>query len=124
MPKILVTALSPDSSFFHYPYTKEQLEQMVAQGEKAKKDAGFDTTVYWMAPDSPTGTLAGFIEMLKSGEWDGVLIGRGVRTDPKMTEWFEQLVNATREHSPKSKFIFNEDDQDSLGPMKRVFPTK
>jgi len=98
------------------------LEQMVEQGAKAMKAAGFDTTMYWMAPDSATGTLAGFAEKLKGEEWDGLFIGQGVRTDPKMTVWFEQLVNAIREHSPKSKFIFNEPDHDSIDTMRRAFP--
>ncbi|KAG9001519.1 hypothetical protein FRB94_006539 [Tulasnella sp. JGI-2019a] len=97
-------------------------DEMVPKGERAITANGFDITTYGMAPDSATGTLAGFIEKLKTEEWDEVFIGHGVKTDPRMTVWFEELINVVREHSPKSKFVFNETDQDTLVAMKRVFP--
>jgi hypothetical protein len=45
--------------------------------------------------------------------YDVIVIGAGLRTLPKMTGQFEQLMNVLRDKSPKSKLAFNSRPDDS-----------
>lgn len=85
----------------------------------AIKEAGYELELVFAAPEDGIG---GFVEKLKEGKWDGVLIGYGVRANPDLTTWFETIVNAVVEYSPKTKFAFNVSPDTSLDALTRVFP--
>jgi hypothetical protein len=48
-----------------------------------------------------------FIDNLRTQKPDCVMIGAGVRLNPKLTGLFEQLVNLVRQHAPQSRLCFN-----------------
>lgn len=84
------------------------------------RDAGYDYTTSFYGPGS-VGTNH-VISELKRKHYDGVMIGFGVRGNPDLTVWFEEIVNIVREHAPHAKFMFNADPQSSLEAAKRWFP--
>lgn len=56
---------------------------------------------------------------VRGKSWDVLVIGAGLRTLPPMTLRFECLMNAIREHAPKSKLAFNANAGDSANAALR-----
>jgi hypothetical protein len=52
----------------------------------------------------------------------GVVLGFGVRGNPDLTVFFEETVQAVREHAPQARLIFNTRPDDSLQAIQRSFP--
>ncbi|KAJ3021353.1 hypothetical protein HKX48_008749 [Thoreauomyces humboldtii] len=52
----------------------------------------------------------------------GVVIGMGIRGNPKLSAWFETLVNVTFETLPGVKLLFNSVPGDTLDAIRRGFP--
>ncbi|KAL3145331.1 hypothetical protein ABBQ38_001591 [Trebouxia sp. C0009 RCD-2024] len=55
-------------------------------------------------------------------QWDGVVVGFGVRSPVEFTTFFEEVVNAARENAPQAKFMFNTKPTDTLESIRRWFP--
>lgn len=94
---------------------------MLDKTEADCKAAGYDFVTFAAVPEEGTTTL---LEALKERQphWDGIVLGFGVRGNPEMTVWFEEIVNAVREKSPKTKFLFNTSPDSTLEAAKRNFP--
>jgi hypothetical protein len=60
-----------------------------------------------------------FIEQLKSKNFQGVVIGAGVRPPVSNFLLFEKLVNAVHENAPNTKIIFNTNPNDTAESIKR-----
>lgn len=84
-------------------------------------DAGYDYKSVFASPDDPR-SIQAYIDALKSRHWDGVIIGFGVRGNPKLTVYFEMLVNMVVEHSPGTKLLFNSSPDSTLDAAKRQVP--
>ena len=67
--------------------------------------------------DPRTGTK--FIDDLRTHKPDCVMIGAGVRLNPKLTGLFEQLVNLVRQHAPQSRLCFNSGPYDTAKAVER-----
>ncbi len=60
-----------------------------------------------------------FIDHLRAHKPDCVLIGAGVRLNPKLTGLFEQLVNLIRQHAPQARLCFNSGPYNSAEAVER-----
>jgi hypothetical protein len=69
--------------------------------------------------DNSEGAEAKFIDNLRTHKPDCVMIGAGVRLNPKLTGLFEQLVNLVRQHAPQSKLCFNSGPFDTAKAVER-----
>ncbi|KAJ9604363.1 hypothetical protein H2200_011197 [Cladophialophora chaetospira] len=78
-------------------------------------EAGYDIELLQFDPDNFAPYQKRIEEKLGSKRWDGVMIGFGVRGNPKLTEIFETLVNSASEAVPGVKFGF-------AGSLDDVFP--
>lgn len=58
-------------------------------------------------------------ERLRSKAYRCVVIGAGIRANPKYTQLFETLVNVVHEHAPQAKLAFNTRPTDTLDAVKR-----
>ena len=56
---------------------------------------------------------------LSDAEYDCILIGAGVRSDPDEFLLFEALINLVHEHAPGAKICFNTGPTDSVDAVKR-----
>ena len=56
---------------------------------------------------------------LKQKRFDCVLIGAGVRTNPRNFILFEKLVNVVHEHAPQARLCFNQLPSDIAEAVKR-----
>ena len=56
---------------------------------------------------------------LNQKQFDCVLIGAGVRSNPSNFILFEKLINVVHEHAPRSKICFNTLPSDTAAAVKR-----
>ena len=80
--------------------------------------AGYKYEIIYASPE--TG-LDGFKHQLRTQPCDGVLIGGGVVSDPTMTYFMEQIIDATHEVVPKTKIMFYDHSADVHAIVERWF---
>jgi L-seryl-tRNA(Ser) seleniumtransferase len=68
---------------------------------------------------SPEGGLEGFKHRLRTEPCDGVLIGGGVVSNPEMTYFLEQIVDAVHEAAPHAKVMFHSHSVDVRTTIER-----
>jgi hypothetical protein len=56
---------------------------------------------------------------LEQKQFDCILIGAGVRTNPSNFLLFEKLINVVHEHAPQAKLCFNTVPSDTAEAVKR-----
>jgi hypothetical protein len=90
-------------------YIDAQIEAMRAQGYRVESclvDTGADAHLK-------------VEETLRSGAFDCVVIGNGLRTPPDQLLLFERIVNAVHELAPRSRIAFNSKPSDTLEAARR-----
>ncbi|KAK9792992.1 hypothetical protein WJX73_001615 [Symbiochloris irregularis] len=114
--KVTITGLPVEE-----PYVPKHLHEKVNLGlqatEKKFKEAGIEQTFLYAKPDDVAGSIGP--ELAKSKP-DCVVIGFGARGDPKLTPYFEDLVNTAHITLPGCKFAFNSEPGNSLEAVQRV----
>lgn len=98
--------------------------QRAEEDMKRASERGFDCTEIHLNPKDLTNTLDMVKETLRSKHWDGFVIGYGVRGMKEYTELFEGAVNASREITPGTKFMFSTAPDGIVEAIERVFPQK
>jgi hypothetical protein len=58
-------------------------------------------------------------DILKQKQFDCILIGAGVRTNPSNFMLFEKLINVVHEHAPQARLCFNTLPSDVAAAVKR-----
>lgn len=100
------------------------IAQHMAQQKALARDAGFEVQTCF--PD-PQDTSQAVVDALKAAiksrpQWDGAMIGFGVRGDPALTTLFELAVNTCLEEmKPTPKFAFNVSPSSTVEALLRVF---
>ncbi|KAF3917098.1 hypothetical protein ABW20_dc0104047 [Dactylellina cionopaga] len=80
---------------------------------------GYDVIGYFIAPEQG---LQVFEDKLLEQKWDAVIIGWGVRGNPKLSYWLEDMVNCIRIKSPETKILFNWDPESTMDTATRNIP--
>ena len=84
-------------------------------------------TLCWLSTDDKN-ILEKWEAMLKQGpgngsaQFDGVLLGWGLRVSPELTYALEDGINLVIKYSPSSKVIFSSGPTDHLEAIQRHFP--
>ncbi|KAH8914695.1 hypothetical protein BT69DRAFT_1289838 [Atractiella rhizophila] len=125
-PSILLTGLHwTQPSLPGWGWSEERVRTGLAKCEEIMLDAGYDYEGFWFHPDD---TFEQFKEKLitkvTEKHWDGIMIGWGVRGNIQITNWFEDMVNVAKDHSPKSRLMFNWSPESTLDMAQRSFPYK
>jgi hypothetical protein len=122
--RVVMIGLEPDVVDFSDPaYTAirglnaAKLRAALEKDRAALVAQGYDAI--WSFWDNGAGAETKFIDALRTHKPDCVMIGAGVRLNPRLTSLFEQLVNLVREHAPQSKFCFNSAPYDTAQAVKR-----
>ncbi len=89
--------------------------------QEMMRGAGYTYEIIYASPESG---LEGFKHQLRTRPCDGVLIGGGVVSDPAMTHFMEQIVNATCELAPKAKIMFHDHSVSVRATVERWFPSR
>jgi hypothetical protein len=56
---------------------------------------------------------------LRANEYGCVIIGAGVRANPRYFLLFEKLVNVVHEHAPRARIAFNTKPTDTVDAVRR-----
>jgi hypothetical protein len=122
--RVVMIGLEPDVVDFSDPaYTAiaglnaAKLSEALENDRAALVAQGYDAI--WSFWDNSAGAEAKFVDALRTHKPDCVMIGAGVRLNPRLTSLFEQLVNLVREHAPQSKFCFNSSPYDTAEAVRR-----
>jgi hypothetical protein len=86
--------------------------------QETMRAAGYN---YEIVYSSPEGGLEGFKDRLRTQPCDGVLIGGGVASDPEMTYFMEQIIDAAHEAAPQAKIMFYNHSVDVRATVERWF---
>ena len=93
------------------------LREALEKDRAALVALGYDAI--WSFWDKSEGAETKFIDNLRTHKPDCVMIGAGVRLNPKLTGLFEQLVNLVRRHAPQSRLCFNSGPFDTAKAVER-----
>jgi hypothetical protein len=122
--RVLVIGLDPDFIDFTTPQiaatgvTAEKIRAGLEGDGERLKGLGYAADVLWV-DDGKTAHLV-LRERLEATQYDGVMIGAGLRTLPPYALLFEALVNVVHEAAPHAKFAFNTSPADTAEAVQRV----
>ncbi|SMR59886.1 unnamed protein product [Zymoseptoria tritici ST99CH_3D1] len=94
---------------------------ITANLEKARQH-GFEPSAVELNPNDPAASLKELRELLVGTHFDGFTIGFGIRGKKEFTELFEDVVNLSRELSPKTKLGFSVAPDAVFETLLRMFP--
>lgn len=99
---------------------RPRLTKRLADLQQRMRAAGFD---YEIVHASPETGLAAFRSRLRTQPCHGVLIGGGVASNPDLTYFMEQIIDATHELAPEAKIMFFSHSVDVRTTVERWFPS-
>src|SRR5882672_3405473 len=97
---------------------QENVSQRLEDLQSHMRSNGINFNIIYFSPESG---LDGFVDILKNHNCDGVVIGGGVKINPDMTYFMEQIVNTVQSYAPKSKIMFINKPEDTYNSIKRWF---
>ena len=110
MKTVLIIGINPATIDFTNPELPKGLtREMVEQGTKATLEKlismGYEAEAFFI--DTGTTDLGNLAKQLKTKNYNGVVIGNGIRGQSSNFILFEQIINVVHENAPASKIIFN-----------------
>jgi len=120
--RVLVVGLDPTLIDFSQPgYPPGMSAEKVFAGMKSSEDelTRLGYRVQTCMTDFGETAETVFRSQLEQQQFDCVLIGAGVRTNPSNFILFEKLINVAHEHAPHAKLCFNQLPSDIADAVKR-----
>jgi hypothetical protein len=122
MARILLLGLEPEAVDYSDPIlppgmNAEKIRAGIAVAVKQFTDRGWESDVGYILPDESAGPTVE--RLLRSTNYDCVVIGGGVRLPPRNLALFEVVVNAVRKAAPGAAIAFNTRPDDSADSAAR-----
>jgi len=122
MSRILLLGLDPETVDFSDPalppgMTVEKVHAGIAVALKQFTDRGWESDVGFIRPDETAGPTVE--HLLRSTNYDCVVVGGGVRLPPRNLALFEVVINAIRRVAPGAAIAFNTRPDDSADAAAR-----
>jgi hypothetical protein len=122
MARILLLGLEPEAVDYSDPVlppgmNAEKIRAGIAVALKQLTDRGWESDVGYILPDESAGPTVE--RLLRSTNYDCVVIGGGVRLPPRNLALFEVVVNAVRKAAPGAAIAFNTRPDDSADAAAR-----
>jgi len=116
MARILLLGLDPEAVDYSDPalpqgMSAEKIHAGIAVAVKQFTDRGWESDVGYLLPDESAGPTVE--RLLRSKNYDCVVIGGGVRLPPRNLALFEVVINAVRKAAPGAAIAFNTRPDDS-----------
>ena len=126
MSRILLLGLDPETVDYSDPalppgMTAEKVRAGVAVAVKQFTERGWESEVGFIRPDETAGPAVE--RLLRSTNYDCVVIGGGVRLPPRNLALFEVVINAVRKAAPGAAIAFNTRPDDSADAAARWVAT-
>ncbi len=122
MTRVLLLGLDPETVDFSDPalppgMTAEKVHAGIAVAQRQFAERGWEGDVGLIRPDETDGPAVE--RLLKSKNYDCVVIGAGVRLPPRFLALFEVVINAIRKAAPGAAIAFNTRPDDSADAAAR-----
>ena len=122
MTRILLLGLDPETVDYSDPalppgMNAEKIHAGIAVALKQFTDRGWESDVGYLRPDESAGPAVE--RLLRSTNYDCVVIGGGVRLPPRNLALFEVVINAVRKAAPGAAIAFNTRPDDSADAAAR-----
>ena len=122
MTRILLLGLDPETVDYSDPalppgMNAEKIHAGIAVAVKQFTDRGWESDVGYLRPDESAGPTVE--RLLRSTNYDCVVIGGGVRLPPRNLALFEVVINAVRKAAPGAAIAFNTRPDDSADAAAR-----
>jgi hypothetical protein len=122
MARILLLGLEPEAVDYSDPalppgMTAEKVRAGLAVAVKGFTDHGWESDLGYLLPDESAGPTVE--RLLRSTNYDCVVIGGGVRLPPRNLALFEVIINAVRKAAPGTPIAFNTRPDDSADAAAR-----
>ena len=122
MTLILLVGLDPETVDYSDPalppgMNAEKIRAGVAVALKQFTDRRWESDVCFIRPDESAGPTVE--RLLRSTNYDCVVIGGGVRLPPRNLALFEVVINAIRKAAPGAAIAFNTRPDDSADAAAR-----
>jgi len=122
MTRILLLGLDPDTVDYSDPalppgMNAEKIRAGIAVAVKQFTDRGWEFDVGYISPDESARPTVE--RLLRSSNYDCVVIGGGVRVPPRNLALFEVVINAIRRAAPNAGIAFNTRPDDSADGAAR-----
>lgn len=124
MKKILIIGMDPRTIDFTNPELPQGLSiEKVEQGTKATLEKlismGYNTELFLI--ETGATDLSNLAKQLNEKNYDGIVIGNGIRGLASNFILFEQIINVVHANAAKSKIIFNSLPSNTDEAVKRWF---
>jgi len=119
---VLIIGLDPTLIDFSRPgYPPGMTAAKVLAGLKSCEDelTGLGYSVQMCLTDFGETAEDAVRNRLEQEQFDCILIGAGVRTNPSNFLLFEKLINVVHKHAPQAKICFNTMPNDTAAAVKR-----
>lgn len=122
MKKVLIIGMNPKTIDFTNPELPKGLSaEIIEKGTIATLDklnaSGYKTDLFLI--DTGTTDLSQLASQLKEKNYDGVVVGNGIRGVKVNFITFEQVINVVHTSAPNSKIIFNSLPTDTEESIRR-----
>jgi hypothetical protein len=122
MKRILIVGMNPHTIDFSQPgFVPGLTAEKVLTGLKAEREnlkaEGCDSDMYLI--DTGVLEMSPLAEQLKTKQFDGVMVGAGVRIPPSNFILFEKIINTVHYNAPNTKIIFNTNPHDTAASIRR-----
>ena len=122
MKKVLIIGMAPRTIDFTNPEIPQGLSvEKIEKGTEATleqlRSLGYDAELFLV--ETGATDLSNLTKQLNNKNYDGVVIGNGIRSIKVNFIVFEQLINEVHANAPKAKIIFNSLPTDTLESVKR-----
>lgn len=121
---ILVIGIDPKYLDFSSPefapmpgITAEKVFNGITGSAEKLNEIGYDAEVCWI--DLGETALTVIQSFLLRRNFDGVMIGSGIRKMESNFILFEKMINVIHEHAPSAKICFNTNPTDSVQAVQR-----
>lgn len=124
MKKILIIGMNPNTIDFTNPELPQGLSvEIIEKGTNATLEKlhslGYDAETFLI--NTGANDLSNLANQLNDKNYDGVVIGNGIRGINANFILFEQIINVIHTNAPKSKIIFNTLPTNTDEAVKRWF---
>ena len=107
----------------HHELNPPQIRDKVAAGLEASQQLADSLGLDWLQLMIPPEAMeTDFVAALQSKQWDGVLIGNGIRSTMSLTPYMEKVIVEVRKHAPGAVLLFNTTPDTALDAVRRWFP--
>lgn len=86
--------------------SNEKVQALVNEGAEKARAAGYEVQLTFIEVEDFPEALAALKQNLKSGNWDALVVGGGLRVAPPLTPLFEQTINVAKDAAPGMKILF------------------